>query len=75
MVCCSKRERGLRPPERKIKMSKFFVHGSFTNPNHKKNFIRFTYSKSFESAEAAQVIADMFIAEKRYDFVWVEESK
>jgi hypothetical protein len=56
-------------------MSKFFVHGSFTNPNHKKNFIRFTYSKSFESAEAAQVIADIFIAEKRYDFVWVEESK
>lgn len=58
-----------------MSMRKFFVHGSFTNPKHQKNFVRFTFNKEFATAEDAQVIADMFVAEKRYAFVWVEESK
>jgi hypothetical protein len=60
--------------EREV-MAKYTVHGSFENPNTSKSYARFSSKLDYETSQEAQWLADEWTEEKRYAWIWIEETK
>ena len=56
-------------------MAKYTVHGSFENPNTSKSYARFSSKLDYETSQEAQWLADEWTEEKRYAWIWIEETK
>jgi len=54
---------------------KYTVNGSFDNPKTARQYARFSSKLDYETFQEAQIEADKWTEEKRYAWIWIEESK